>query len=158
MQDFLSEFISLEEGDVLNESGDVIGTHKGSEIYTIGQRRGFTVTDKSPDSGPWYVIDKDTEDNTITVSEDNSQTGPVYNSKEIYLADTNWITQPENGQQYEAQIRYNQPAQSCKVESVGDGGCKVVFDRSLRAVATGQSCVVYDGDICLGGGIISSIG
>jgi tRNA-specific 2-thiouridylase len=158
MQNFLAEFIDLTKGDVINESGEVIGMHQGAEIYTIGQRRGFTVTDKLPDSGPWYVIDKNIEANTITVSENNSQTGPVYNGKEIYLTDTNWITQPpEDGQQHAAQIRYNQPAQSCKIQKVESGGWKVVFDRSLRAVAAGQSCVVYDGDVCLGGGIIDVV-
>jgi tRNA-specific 2-thiouridylase len=157
MEDFLSEFIELTNGDVLNESGDVIGTHKGSEVYTIGQRRGFTVTDKAPDSGPWYVIDKDTDANTITVSEDNSQTGPVFNGKEVYLTGTNWIAElPDTDQQYEAQIRYNQPAQQCRVNRAENGTWKVVFEQPLRAVAAGQSCVVYDDDMCLGGGIISS--
>jgi tRNA-specific 2-thiouridylase len=142
----------------LNESGDIIGTHKGAEVYTIGQRRGFTVTDKSPNGGPWYVIGKNIEANTITVSEDNSKAGPVYNGREIYLTNANWITQPSEGdKEYEAQIRYNQPAKQCKVKCVDDDGYKVIFDKTLRAVAAGQSCVVYDGDKCLGGGVISSI-
>ncbi len=157
MQDFLSEFIDLESGDVLNESGDVVGTHRGAEIYTIGQRRGFEVTDKDPDSGPWYVIDKDTESNTITVSEDNSQTGPVYNGKEIQLAHINWMqNSPQEKDKLSAQVRYNQPAQPCKLEKA-QSGWRVVFEETLRGVAAGQSCVVYQDDVCLGGGVIGSV-
>lgn len=157
MQDFLAEFIDLESGDVLNESGEVIGAHRGAEIYTIGQRRGFEVTDKDPDSGPWYVVEKDIKNNTVTVSENNSQTGPVYNGKEIRLAHTNWInTAPTADDQYQAQIRYNQTAQPCTVKKQG-GVWHVIFAEPLRAVASGQSCVVYDDDVCLGGGVIDKV-
>jgi len=165
MKDFLSQFIDLKSGDVCNEDGEVIGTHEGAEVYTIGQRRGFTVTKKDPDSGPWYVVDKNIKDNTITVTENNSPDGPVYNGKETTLTDTNWITEVPKGGSYKARIRYNQPLKECKLKvknqtpnQYGSGHePKVTFNKPLRAVAVGQSCVVYDKNTCLGGGVIDAV-
>jgi len=156
MRDFLSQFIDLETGDVLNEKGDVIGTHEGAEVYTIGQRRGFEVTQKSSNSGPWYVADKNIEHNTITVTDDNSPYGPVYNGKEITLTDTNWIVEKPKDGSYRARIRYNQSLEECKLK-VKNQKPKVIFNKPLRAAASGQSCVVYDSEVCLGGGIISDV-
>lgn len=157
MQDFLSEFIELKTGEVLNQSGDVIGKHQGAALYTIGQRRGFEVTDKRPDSGPWYVISKNIDRNTITVSENNSESGPVHNCKYLKLTDDNWITnEPQSECIYEAQVRYNQQPKRCRLEEV-QNEWKVVFVDKLRGVATGQSCVVYQGDVCVGGGVIASV-
>lgn len=159
IQKFLQEFIDTQVGQVVDEDGKVIGQHKGAELYTVGQRRGFTVTDKAPDSGPWYVADKNIANNTIIVTEDNSQTGPVYNGKQIRLTNANWISDaPQAGANYTAQIRYNQSARKCVVDRNKKQGKWVVeFKETLRAVAEGQSCVVYNGDICLGGGIIEKV-
>ncbi|PSO45017.1 MAG: tRNA 2-thiouridine(34) synthase MnmA [Parcubacteria group bacterium SW_6_46_9] len=165
MKDFLSQFIDLKSGNVCNEDGEVIGTHEGAEVYTIGQRRGFEVTKKEPSSGPWYVIDKNIQNNTITLTENNSPDGPVYNGKEITLTDTNWITSQPTAGRYKARIRYNQPLEKCKLKvksqtpnQFGSGHeARVIFDKPLRAVASGQSCVVYDSEVCLGGGIIQEL-
>ncbi len=156
MRTFLKEFIDTKSGDVLNEQGETIGTHEGATLYTIGQRHGFTVTDKSPDGGPWYVADKNIDKNTLTVTEDNSKTGPVYNGKQITLTETNWINQkPEEGERFSAQIRYNQPLQSCTLQKEKEKWV-VTFEEPLRAVASGQSCVIYNKDRCIGGGVIGT--
>lgn len=153
MRTFLQQFIETENGDVLNEAGDVIGSHEGSALYTIGQRHGFQIQKKTPDSGPWYVVDKNTDNNTVTVTEDNEKGGATYNCVSVALTETNWLSDVPEGA-YQARIRYNQPLQACAV-SVTDDEVKVRFDQPLRAVACGQSCVIYDGQQCLGGGIIS---
>lgn len=158
MRTFLQEFIVTETGDVLNEAGEVIGSHEGSALYTIGQRHGFKIHKKTPDSGPWYVMSKDTDKNTITVTEDNNKGGATYNCKSIKLTDTNWFGEVPEGKSG-ARIRYNQQLQKCTVNGAGrEGQLTVTFNEPLRAVARGQSCVVYDGDVCLGGGIISEVG
>lgn len=155
MRTFLQEFIETESGDVLNEAGDIIGSHEGAVLYTIGQRHGFQIQKKTPDSGPWYVTGKDTDKNIITVTEDNDESGATYNCKSVKLADTNWLGDLPEGT-YQARIRYNQPLQSCIV-SITDDEIKVEFDQPLRSVACGQSAVIYDGEQCLGGGIISKV-
>jgi tRNA-specific 2-thiouridylase len=155
MKTFLSEFIENKSGDVMNESGEVIGGHDGAALYTIGQRHGFMIREKTPDSGPWYVTQKNVDDNTITVTEDNTEGGSTYNCMQVTLSKTNWINGVPEGE-FQARIRYNQPLQPCKV-STEDGQVLVTFEQSLRAVAVGQSCVVYSEDRCLGGGIIDSV-
>lgn len=156
MPTFLAEFIDTEAGDVLNESGEKIGGHDGALLYTIGQRHGFTITKKTPNSGPFYVIEKDIKANTITVSEDNSTNGATYNGRILTLDKTNWISDTPD-RKLSGRIRYNQPLQDCTLEQATDGEVVVTFDKPLRAVACGQSCVVYDGEVCLGGGVISEI-
>jgi tRNA-specific 2-thiouridylase len=155
MRDFLAEFIDLESGNVLNQSGEVIGTHEGAVVYTIGQRHGFEIIKKTPDGGPWYVIDKDIKTNTITVTEDSSKQGVTYNCKTLTLTKTNWFGEIPEGA-VSARIRYNQPLQSCEI-SQKDEEITVAFIKPLRAVAVGQSCVVYNREQCLGGGVISEI-
>jgi tRNA-specific 2-thiouridylase len=155
MATFLKEFIETKPGDVLSEAGEVIGTHEGSELLTIGQRHGFIVNDKSPDSGPWYVIEKNVNQNTITVSEDNTEGGATYNAQIITLTDVNWLADNVVGH-HQARIRYNQPLQDCHLE-VEEDKAIVTFKKSLQAVALGQSCVVYEGARCLGGGVISQV-
>ena len=155
MKTFLSEFIETKTGDVINESGEVIGSHAGAVLYTIGQRHGFTITEKTSNSGPWYVTRKNIDANTVTVTEDGTEEGSTYNCKQVTISKTNWIDSMPIGK-FQARIRYNQPLQLCTV-SKDDGEVIVTFDQTLRAVAVGQSCVVYDDNVCLGGGIISRV-
>ena len=157
VKDFLASRISVEEGKVLNESGKVIGSHPGALLFTLGERHGFTVTEKSPHDASLYVIAKDITVNTITVSPRPLQSrGAV---KKVSLEETSWINgAPEPGKTYCARLRHRGELIPVKVTEV-----KLQSDRSLTSVslakpvlvATGQSCVLYDGDVCLGGGIIT---
>lgn len=157
MQTFLDQFIDTKPGNVLNEKGQIIGTHQGAEVYTIGQRHGFTVTEKKPDSGPWYVSRKNIATNTVTVSENNQKSGPLYNGRELVLEKTNWINKrTDQDREHAARIRYNQKLEPCRIES-RDGKSVLVFTNPLKAIACGQSAVVYQGNECLGGGIINQV-
>lgn len=157
MRTFLAEFIDTTAGELHNEAADVIGSHDGAELYTVGQRHGFDVTKKTPDSGPFYVIDKDVSTNTVTVTEDNTPSGPTYNGHTVTLTETNWLTDdPLPTGDLQVRIRYNQPLQSARLKT-DEKTSTVVFEKPLRAVAAGQSCVVYDGDRCLGGGVIDTV-
>ncbi|NCN52404.1 tRNA 2-thiouridine(34) synthase MnmA [Candidatus Parcubacteria bacterium] len=151
MKDFLSHYITTEAGDVLNESGECIGTHDGALYYTLGQRHGFTVTVRGRDEMPHYVIGKDLKKNTITVG-NMPQRGQT---KTLSLTDMNILTPLTIGETYEAQIRYRQtpfPVRFMAGEG-SHGTLEVLVD--IETPSPGQSCVLYVGTECLGGGIIT---
>ena len=151
--DFLKRFVDVVPGDVLNEVGQTIGRHDGALMYTIGQRHGFTVRVKKPDDGPLYVVSKDVDANTITVSHDG-KVGMRFSIEAAVLRDVNWIADvPTDGTQLTCRFRYRQPLVSCTVLR-DDGKTTVRFDTPQVAVTSGQSLVLYDGDECLGGGVI----
>jgi len=152
MKDFLKHYIDEKKGDVLDVNGSAIGCHDGAWFYTIGQRHGFTVIKKSDHELPYYVVSKDIDANTITVAREHIQQG--FAGKETSLRDVNWIGgAPEEGGVYQMKVRYRQTPQGCRVFP-GRKKTKVVFD-SPQNIAPGQSLVLYDQDICLGGGIIA---
>jgi len=156
MQEFLKAFVDTEPGNIYNTDGDIVGTHDGAIFYTIGQRHGFDVTDKNPESGPWYVVDKNIQENTITVSDNTNSDGPLYNAGRLEIEHTNWIHDaPDENNTYHAQVRYNQTPQPCTIIHK-ENGAEVILQKNQRAVAEGQSCVIYNEDICLGGGVIES--
>lgn len=146
MKDFLRHYIDSKKGDVLNEEDEVVGYHEGSVFFTLGERKGFTIIKKTEHDKPLYVVAKDISNNTITVSSDPnlSKEGEniIYN-----LINTNWNSDLED-KKYTAQIRYHGELLKCKIDEN-----KIIFDSSIL-VSKGQSIVVYDGDICLGGGIV----
>lgn len=149
MKDFLSHYIKAEKGNVLNEKGEIIGTHNGALFFTLGERHGFTLTKNNNE--PLYIVKKDIKNNTITVSGDRyfKDTGESINS--VSIDRMNWISvKPDSLQTYESQIRYHGEYLNSKVQ-VDEG--KVLFEKSVL-VDKGQSVVFYDKDICLGGGII----
>lgn len=155
MKDFLKRYIPEKRGDVLNEKKEIIGYHDGAYYFTLGQRHGFTITKKTPDDKAMFVVDKDVEKNTITVS--NKLEKRISDKKEIEIENINWISgeEPNMNKKYLARIRYRQQLQSCKISrGKATGEYVVVFDEEQKAVSQGQSLVLYDDDECLGGGVI----
>lgn len=153
LKDFLKEFIEEKAGDVLDLGGNVIGRHNGVLFYTLGERHGFDIFKKTPNAQPFYVVAKDLSANTITVSS-SPFTGS--DDKVIIIDSTNWISgqTPNPSKTYQARIRYRQPLQSCHLEQYPNNTYQIVFDEPQASISSGQSLVVYDGEICLGGGII----
>ncbi len=150
--DFLSHYVELHEGDVLDESGEVIGTHKGALVYTTGQRHGFTITKHDPHRTPYYVASRDIVSNTITVStqKPSAKTASVFT-----LAHTNYINwTPQTGEKIEVQTRYRQKPSVCTIQSFENGLLTLSYTEESEEVSIGQSCVLYDGLRCVGGGII----
>lgn len=143
----LKQYIDEKEGDVINKYGEVIGEHTGVMFYTIGERHGFTITKKSTDDAPYFVITKDFEKNTITVSHTPPQeeVGGI-----IPLVSCNWTQELEKEKVYEARARYRAPL--ARIKYINGNNFKVI-DGSLVATP-GQSLVLYDGELCIGGGII----
>ncbi len=155
IKDFLREYISTEKGDVLNEAGEVIGFHTGVHLYTTGERHGFTVTKKTTLDKAMYVVAKDVLKNTITVSEKNKMNSNSLVLR-ISLSGINWIQNPEEGKVYNARFRYHQEPEDCTV-SFGSGLTFVEFKKPQDGIAAGQSLVLYDKEICLGGGVIEQV-
>lgn len=153
MKDFLKDFIKVEPGLVLNENGEAIGFHKGALLFTIGERHGFNIT-KKEENVPLYVVAKDLVKNTITVSP--KKIFSIVNSKNILIKDVNWISgeKPDQSKKYSARIRYRQSKAKCFLNFRADL-IEVIFDEPQFGVSPGQSIVVYDGEVCLGGGVIS---
>jgi len=156
MREFLKRFLPEKRGDVLNEEGEVVGYHEGAYYYTLGQRHGFIITKKTPDDKPRFIIAKNIEKNTIIVSDKKvGKEQRISDKKEIFIDEINWISgeEPNLNKKYQARIRYRQKLESCKI-SKEEGGIKIIFDNFQIAVSKGQSLVIYDGEICLGGGVI----
>lgn len=143
----LKNYIDEKRGDVKNEEGEVIGYHDGVTFFTIGERHGFTIKKKSTDDLPYFVVAKNFKENTLIVSNN-----PPHEKKgdKILLEKINWTKEIKNGEIYEARARYRAPLS--KVEIVSKNEIKVL-DGSIT-VASGQSLVLYDRELCIGGGII----
>ncbi|MGC9605652.1 MAG: tRNA 2-thiouridine(34) synthase MnmA [Minisyncoccia bacterium] len=155
LKGFLRHYIRAEPGEVLSENGEVIGKHPGALLFTIGERRGFTITKKTPADAPYFVIGKDVEHNIITVSNksaDNSLSGA---KKVVEISRINWISgAPEPGRPLKARSRYRETLQGAKASSTSGDKATIEFDEPQSTLTPGQSLVIYDGGECLGGGII----
>ncbi|MEN9552136.1 MAG: hypothetical protein RI935_513 [Candidatus Parcubacteria bacterium] len=143
----LKGYIEEKRGDVMNEEGEVIGYHEGVTFYTIGERHGFVITKKGDDEKPYFVIAKDFDKNTLTVSHTKKE--EAYGSS-ISLTSCNWTSDIVEGKVYDARARYRAPL--AKVKALSSSTFEVV-EGDIVAVS-GQSLVVYDGEKCIGGGVI----
>lgn len=138
-----------ESGNIIDTKGEIIGTHRGAVSYTIGQRKGLGVAMPYP----IYVVDKDMEKNTVIVGKNEDLF-----SDGLIAVNWNWINTPINDVvNAMIKIRYAAKEQQCKITQVEEAKVQIIFDEPQRAVAPGQSAVVYDGDKVLGGGIIYSV-
>lgn len=154
IKEFLLHYIDEKSGDVLSEDGRVIGSHDGALFYTIGERHGFTIIDKTPHDAPYYVIAKDIEKNTIVVSNKNNK-GELANGKNTtVLGDVNWISEnrPVVGKKYMARSRYREALQEITISNTDV--FSVTFLKPQSTLSPGQSLVIYDGKVCVGGGVI----
>jgi tRNA-specific 2-thiouridylase len=147
MRDFLSQYLSLEKGAVLDDEGKDIGEHDGAALFTLGERHGFRIHSQDAQEPARYVIGIDTGANTITVS--RSLTGAMRTS--VRLIDMSWVGEtPKNAQRFSAQTRYRETPIACTIEG------SIVSFAEPHLTPFGQSLVLYDGDKCLGGGVISA--
>jgi tRNA-specific 2-thiouridylase len=143
----LKNYIEEKEGVVLNEQGETIGAHTGMMFYTIGERHGFTITKKGSDDLPYFIVAKNIEENTVTVS----HTPPHEEKGEIlHLTKINWTKTPIKGQILSARARYRAPLSL--VEVINEKSFRVLQGEITKA--PGQSLVLYDESLCIGGGII----
>jgi len=154
MEEFLSHYVNSKPGRVLNAEGETIGQHKGLIYYTIGERRGFEVTKKSPESGPFYIVAKDVETNTLVVS-DQEEEIKEFSPRKIALKNVNWISEPESPE-IVGRIRYRGEKLPLTLTTHGKK-LAVEFKEPVRGLSLGQSLVFYAGVKCLGGGIMDKV-
>ncbi|MCX6751635.1 MAG: tRNA 2-thiouridine(34) synthase MnmA [Candidatus Nomurabacteria bacterium] len=174
LKEFLKHYIKEKKGKVINEKEEEIGYHNGVVFHTLGERHGFTITKKSSNDGPYYIIGKDVKKNILYVSQLPPDKGglrgvefqklgfgeflkPSFRDPEnfcINLKDTNWITEiPKPNKNYTAQIRYHSEFLPCKIICGSRASARIIFNKPIL-VASSQSCVIYDKDVCLGGGVV----
>ncbi len=148
--EFIRMHLGVQKGDIVNiDTGEKLGEHDGYYYYTIGQRQGLGLS-----GGPWYVVKKDVANNIVYVSR---RTHLQDKLRDRFLAGNfNWISgERPDKTELQVKIRHGEVLYNCTVEFLEDDVARVVLDRPDRAgIAPGQFAVFYDGDICLGGGVI----
>ncbi len=167
-RDFLNRYLPKTPGVMRTPEGRVVGEHIGLAFYTIGQRKGIGLGGMKPargsavaagaaaggEGGAWYVAAKDMAKNELVVVQGHDH--PLLLRERLLAADTSWVSgaAPDPQRHYGAKTRYRQADAGCALEGDGGAGTQVRFDEPQWAVTPGQSVVVYDGEVCLGGGII----
>lgn len=153
--DFLKRYVHSAPGDIVTPEGDRVGQHQGLSFYTLGQRQGLGIGGlrNYPDE-PWFVADKDMQNNQLIAVQGAQH--PLLMSKHLWVRDMNWIGEaPTDTFRCSIKVRYRSPDVPCSL-APHEGGWRVTFDQPEWAVTPGQSAVLYDGERCLGGGVIES--
>jgi tRNA-specific 2-thiouridylase len=154
---FLKTYLFESPGDIVNSEGQVLGTHDGLMYYTLGQRQGLGIGGGHGEkNAPWYVSDKSIEKNELIAVQ--GKTHPNLYHKKLEASQLHWVSggMPDLSQSYGAKIRYRSQDAKCTMEQISKDKVELTFQEAQFAIAPGQSVVFYDGDICLGGGIIDS--
>lgn len=151
-REFLKGYIPAQGGDMVDESGRVVGHHEGLMYYTLGQRRGLGIGGGG-NGQRWFVVEKDVRNNRLVVSQGEDMDKLYTPSAEA--SEATWISGEAPGSELECMVRlrHRQPLQKCRIAIEGDH-VHMDFAERQRAVTPGQSAVFYLGDVCLGGAII----
>ena len=154
---FLEKFLPATPGVIQSVDGREIGTHNGLMYYTLGQRKGLGIGGtRDGDEEPWYVVEKDLLKNILKVAQGHDHPAMFHNTLET--GQVNWIADEEPQQlEITAKIRYRQADQACRLHKIDDASYKVIFEQAQRAITPGQSVVFYQGEVCLGGGVIEAM-
>jgi tRNA-specific 2-thiouridylase len=150
IREFLSQYVEQTPGKIIDKrTNTVLGIHDGAIFYTLGQRHGLDVGGGLP----YYVVGKDMEKNEVYVTTDlNDET---LWKQSVELGSVHWINDAPSEGTYDIRVRHRAPLVKAKLEYTTDGHLLLTPQNDQRAVAAGQSVVLYDGDVCLGGGIVS---
>jgi tRNA-uridine 2-sulfurtransferase len=162
-REFLNRYISQEPGAIKNAKGHIIGEHVGLSFYTLGQRQGLRIGGLKTkgaqrgggDHAPWFVARKDMATNTLWVVQGHDH--PWLLSPQLTAQDASWTSgMPPTPARLGAKTRYRQADAACDLTDEANSSFALSFDEPQWAVTPGQSAVLYDGDICLGGGVIAT--
>ncbi len=157
-REFLQRYMPIQPGDMVTPEGRLMGRHQGLMYHTLGQRKGLGiggVKGGTPEGEPWFAAGKNLERNELIVVQGHDH--PLLLSKIVRAEDLSWIGAPPlAGRRYSAKTRYRQQDAACQVAAITDSSLELCFDQAQWAVTPGQSVVLYDGDDCLGGGVIQA--
>ncbi len=157
-RDFLNRYLPTQPGPIKTPDGKVVGEHIGLAFYTLGQRKGIGLGGSRNGSGePWFVAAKQVTDNTLYVVQGHDH--PWLTSSSLKAQNVSWIagTPPSAPNPLQAKTRYRQVDAQCTLTSTEAGGFSLHFAQPQWAVTPGQSAVLYNGEVCLGGGIIDYV-
>jgi tRNA-specific 2-thiouridylase len=147
--DFVGHHLGERPGEIREaETGRVLGEHRGTWFHTIGQRRGLGLS-----GGPWYVVGKDTEHNVLEVVHGDGLSERARTS--FHLPEPHWISEPPQRTELEVKLRHGEHIDRCTISECAYGGLVVdLVESSDPGIAPGQFAVLYDGEECLGGGVM----
>lgn len=152
---FLETYLPAQPGDIQTPEGRLLGRHRGLMYYTLGQRQGLGIGGRN-DAGeqPWYVAAKDLTRNVLIVVQGHDH--PAMLRNQATASQLAWVAGSPPAASFEctAKVRYRQADQACQVQVSADGCCQVHFAIPQRAVTPGQYVVFYQGEHCLGGGVV----
>ena len=149
-KNFLKNYLPNKEGNIVDiETNEVIGKHIGLMYYTIGQRRGLNLGGHSDRT---FVVGKDLNKNVLYISENEE----YLISTECIIDNINFIAKPDKNK-LSAKFRYRQQDNDVEIEYINDSEILVKYPEGVKSVTPGQACVLYDGEVCLGGGIIKEV-
>ncbi len=154
-RDFLKRYLPTQPGPMQTPEGRVVGRHEGLAYYTLGQRQGLGIggVKGAVEGVPWFVAGKDMARNSLTVVQGHEH--PLLQSLTLTASQLNWIgAAPAVGACYAAKTRYRQTDAPCTVTALDGDRLQLAFAQPQWAVTPGQSVVLYDGAVCLGGGVI----
>ncbi len=151
-RDFIKHYLGEKEGNMIEvETGNIVGKHKGFWFYTVGQRQGLGLA-----SGPWYVVNKDIDNNTVYISRNYHAEDKKRDT--FTIAHNNWIADKlPNKKTLQAKMRHGAQIYDCTIAAIDDEKIQVKLDKRDQGIAPGQFAVLYDGQICLGGGVIQQM-
>jgi tRNA-specific 2-thiouridylase len=161
-REFLNRYLANTPGPIKDDRGRTIAEHVGLSFYTLGQRKGIGIGGLKErgaprgggDHDPWFVARKDMAANTLYIVQGHDH--PWLLAQRLSADDISWIAgHAPRTDALTAKTRYRQQDATCTFTAAGAGGFDLRFDRPQWAVTPGQSAVLYDGEVCLGGGVIS---
>ena len=155
--EFLNKYIENSPGPIKDEHGKIVGEHIGLVFYTLGQRQGLGIGGSKTSNGePWFVAEKNIQENTLIVAQGHGH--PLLYKDGLAAKKTHWIhgTLPKKHWVYGAKTRYRQPDAPCEIDTINDHSIELFFGQKQWAITPGQSVVVYESNVCLGGAIIES--
>lgn len=152
INDFLEHYIPDAPGPIVNTAGKPLGEHRGLHRYTLGQRKGLGVPSNT-DNEHYVVVAKEAQGNRLVVAFESTRPEALFR-REHHLHKLSWIGQPVRDEcDLLARPRYRDPAMPVRFQPDGQGGARLLFAESPRALAPGQVCAIYDGRRLLGGGV-----
>ncbi|HDR1284918.1 tRNA 2-thiouridine(34) synthase MnmA [Pasteurella multocida] len=156
-KDFLARYLPAQPGEIRTVEGKVVGHHDGLMYYTLGQRKGLGIGGvKGMGEDPFYVVEKDLVNNVLVVAQGHDNSALL--SSGLIASQLHWVDRQPIRQPVRCTVktRYRQEDILCEIQPINDETIQVVFDEPQIAVTPGQSAVFYQGEVCLGGGVIET--